>query len=209
MIQTSTRQTMKYSIVISGRGGDFGCGSITDEQYEFWSDSDNEESLSEALQQDLDDELVIPDGASLGYYDQYDDIGHVFGLYEDSIDIAIKDEKGKVFFAGSYGDFLDKFKDPDDCTEDWPISEGHELYAPFTEKNTGAFVFWRVLQSGTFIDKTIEVQEFDPRKLTVEFWDVEGNAVISDFAYDGEPLEVNYSGMDANGFEAELSWNEG
>jgi len=198
---------MKYSIVISGSGGDFGCGSITDEQYEFWSDLDNEEYLSEALQQNLDDELIVPDSAALGHYDQYDDIGHVFGLYEDSIDIAIKDEKGKVFFAGSYGYFLDKFKEDD--FEDWPIVEGGELYAPFTDQNTGAFVFWRVLQSGAFIDKTIEVPEFDPRKLTVDFWDVEGNAVISNFVYDGDPLEVNYSGMDANGFEVELSWNDG
>ena len=198
---------MKYSIVISGSGGDFGCGSITDEQYEFWSESDNEEYLSEALQQDLDDKLIVPNGASLGHYDQYDDVGRVFGLYEDSIAIAIKDEKGKVFFTGSYGDFLDKYKEDD--FEDWPIENSDELYAPFTENQTGGFVFWKLWQRGVFINQVLELAEFDPRKLTVDFCDVEGNAVISNFAYDGNPLEVNYSGIDVNGFEVELSWNEG
>lgn len=201
---------MKYSIVISGSGGDFGCGSITDEQYEFWSDPDNEEYLSAALQQHLDEDVAVPEGAEFdGYYDQYDDVGHVFGLYEDSISIEIKEESGAIFFSGTYEEYLAKYKDPEDCLEDWPVDNSDELYAPFTEANTGAFVFWKLWQKGVFIDQIIEVEQFDPRKLTVDFCDVEGNAVISSFAYDGKSLEINYSGMSANGFDAELSWNEG
>jgi hypothetical protein len=201
---------MKYSIVISGRGGDFGCGSITAEQYDFWSDPDNEEYLSDALRQNLDEDLVVPEGAELdGYYDQYDDVGHVFGLYEDSISIEIKDASGKEFFAGSYGEYLTKYKDPEDYFEDWPIAGGDELYAPFTANNPGAFVFWKVLQKGCFIKTTIESEHFDPRKLMIDSWDVEGSTVVTRFTYDEVELEVNYSGMDAYSFEAELSWNEG
>lgn len=201
---------MKYSIVISGRGGDFGCGSITSEQYDFWSDSDNEEYLLDALQQNLDGDIDIPAEASFdGYYDQYDDVGHVFGLYEDSISIQIKDERGEIFFAGSYGEYLTKYKDPEDYFEDWPIAGGDELYAPFTANNPGNFVFWKLLQKGSFIKTTIESEKFEPRKLMVDCWDVEGSTVITNFSYNEVELEVNYSGMDAYSFEAELSRNEG
>ena len=91
---------MKYSIVISGSGGDFGCGSITDEQYEFWSDSDNEGYLSDALVNYL---------ALLGWATsdsqqlfKFDELIQKFELEKCSSSASIFDDKKLLWMNGEY-----------------------------------------------------------------------------------------------------------
>ena len=42
---------MKYQIEVWGSGGNFGIGTISQEQYDFWTDDDNNEFLSAELNQ--------------------------------------------------------------------------------------------------------------------------------------------------------------
>ena len=102
---------MKYKITISGNGGAFGCGEITEEQYDYWTDPKNEEYLSDALQQTLDeDEMEIPVEARFeDHYDSYDDIGSTYGLFEDATNIRIETESGEVLYDGLLTGYGERF----------------------------------------------------------------------------------------------------
>ena len=57
---------------------------------------------------------------------------------------------------------------------------------------------WTQGGKGSCIQTTIEIeegQEFDPRKLKVLNWDIQGTSVVTRLVYDGDELDDN--GMDS------------
>ena len=96
---------MSITITVSGSGGAFGVGSISEDQYEYWID--REEDVVSAFQQDLD-QSDVPENAQIdNHYDSYDDIGSVYGLYEDDVMIKITDSSDNVLFEGGYEDYFE------------------------------------------------------------------------------------------------------
>lgn len=195
---------MAITITISGNGGAFGVGNISEEQYNYWIL--HEDKLLEAFQQSLDQSDIPADAQIEEHYDAFDDIGSVYGLYEDSMEIQISDATEKIIFKGSYSEYFDFF-DLDIFDDD--SGEHTELYVPFMEDDWGYFVYWRNYQKGTFINYVISEEAFDPRKLSFSSCDLNGEeTLITDITYDGKALDIDPSGMRSTSVECSLHFNE-
>lgn len=195
---------MTITINISGNGGAFGVGNISEEQYDYWIL--HEEKLLEAFHQNLDQSNIPSDAQIQEHYDAFDDIGSVYGLYEDSVQIQITDANEKVIFKGTYGEYFDFFNL--DIFDD-DSGEHTELYVPFMEDDWGYFVYWRNYQKGTFINCIISEQVFDPKKLSFSSCDLNGNeTLITEVTYDGKALDIDPSGMVSTSVECSLHFNE-
>lgn len=195
---------MPITITITGNGGAFGIGNISEEQYSYWIN--NEENMLEAFQQSLDQSDIPSDAQIEDYYDSFDDIGSVLGLYENSLHIQITDAKNNLIFNGNYGDFYDHCHSID---PDHELTTDHtELYVPFMEDEWGYFVYWRNYQKGVFINCVISEDNFDPKKLTFSSCDLNGEeTLITSAAYNGMDLDIDLSGMESTSVECSLYEN--
>jgi len=195
---------MSFTITVSGQGGAFGVGSITEEQHEYWSE--HEADLQDAFTQNLDQSDVPEDAQIEQYYDAFDDIGSEYGLDEESVMIKIVDDSNQVIFDGSYSDYVDLYSDT--VTDDEMMDEHSELYVPFTDDQPGYFVFWSDKQSGIMIDCLITDTQFDPKKLAFSSCDLNGEIeLITALSYDGDPLDIDLSGMSSDSIECTLHEN--
>jgi len=198
---------MKYKITISGSGGAFGCGEITEEQYDYWTNPENEEYLVDALQQDIDqDELGVPEEAKFNdYYDSYTSVGSEYGLFENSTNIRIETETAEVLYDGSLQEY-DKHFDLNIFDE--YIQSIGELYVPFMASEPGVFLFWEDYQRGVLIRAEFEAASFEPSKLVFFECDLNGgNPLVTGVQYDGVDLELDLSGMDSKSIEFSLHDN--
>jgi len=195
---------MAITITITGNGGAFGVGNISEEQYNYWIL--NEEKLLEAFQQSLDQSDIPTDAQIEEHYDAFDDIGSVYGLYKDSMQIQISDASKKIIFKGTHSEYFDFF-DLDIFDDD--SGEHTELYVPFMEDDWGYFVYWRNYQKGTFINCVISKEVFDPKKLSFSSCDLNGEeTLITDLTYAGKALDIDPSGMKSTSVECSLHFNE-
>ena len=195
---------MTITITVSGRGGAFGVGSISEEQYEYWIN--HEEDLAAAFQQSLDQEALPDDIKIEDYYDAFEDIGATYGLYEDSLHIKITDNHDQTIFDGSYSEYYD-FYDLGNCEEE-VIEEHAELYVPFMEEDIGYFVYWADYQKGILMNCQISAEIFDPNKLKFSSCDLNGeSSLITAMSYNQIPLDIDLSGMLPYSFECSLHKN--
>ena len=196
---------MSITITITGNGGAFGVGNISDEQYNYWIL--HEEKLLEAFQQNLDQSDIPEDAQIEDYYDAFEDVGATYGLYEDSLHIKITNNQNQTIFDGNYSEYYD-FYDLGNFADD-VTGEHTELYVPFMEDDWGYFVYWRNYQKGTFINCTISEKVFDPKKLSFSSCDLNGEKLlITALTYDGIPLDIDLSGMKSISVECSLHFNE-
>jgi hypothetical protein len=195
---------MAITITITGSGGAFGIGNISEEQYNYWID--HEDDLVGVFQQDLNQTDIPTDAQIEDHYESFNDIGSTFGLYEDSVNIKILDSKKNVVFDGSYSDFYDSLEQEN--LDDDLIENHDELYVPFMEDDWGYSVFWRNYQKGTFIDCVISTDSFDPSKLKFSSCDLNGqDTLITSASYEGISLDIDISGMTSNSIEISLHSN--
>ncbi len=196
---------MSITITISGNGGAFGVGNISEEQYSYWIN--NEENMLDAFQQNLDQSDIPEDAQIEDYYDAFNDVESVYGLYEDELEIQITDAKNNLIFRGSYSDFYDYCNTVDSDHE--LITEHTELYVPFMEDDWGYFLYWRNYQKGIFINCVVSDDDFDPKKITFSSCDLNGQAtLITEAMYDSAPLDIDLSGMTSLSVECSLHFNE-
>ncbi|MBU3620344.1 hypothetical protein [Polynucleobacter sp. CS-Odin-A6] len=197
---------MKYKITITGSGGDFGCGSISEEQYDFWSDESNQQYLADALQESLDEDLLeVPAEAQFSeHYSQYGDVGSVTGIYEDDFHILVTDPKGTTIFSGTFSDLYALHEDSEDINTD----DSGELYVPFTAAEEGFYIYWEDFRSGTYIETEIETAHFDPLKLKFEFWDLNGGTPLySKVFYEDLELDTDGGSMDQTYLQCSVHHN--
>ncbi len=195
---------MSITITISGNGGAFGVGNISEEQYSYWIN--NEENMLDAFLQNLDQSDIPADARIEEHYDAFNDIGSVYGLYEDSMQIQINDANEKTIFKGTRREYFDFFNL--DIFDD-DSGEHTELYVPFMEDDWGYFVYWRNYQKGTFIDCVISEKVFDPKKLSFSSCDLNAEeTLITEITYDGKVLDIDPSGMRSTSVECSLHFNE-
>jgi hypothetical protein len=190
---------MKYTIEIWSRGVDVGIGTITKEQYDYWSERESYD-LDEALNNNFDYESEeTPSEAILDkeYYNEYSDVLYAWGPDMDHHEMVIKDENGTEVYKGDAYDLIHEYD------EDYEsMYEGEEYF--MNVQKPGYYVQWCQGGKGIYFEGEFEADEFDPKKL--KFFNSETNYgdVLSKVYYDGEELDNNAGDYDIKSFEASL-----
>jgi hypothetical protein len=182
-----------YTIRIWGRTREIGVHKIKKQQYEHWSSEEHEDDLSDALNENYDyDENETPKAArfDLPYY-EYQGKHSFWGFDQDDTHMTIENSEGETIYDGDIESFFsDAHGEEDsryDCTE-----ELEELYPEHLGK--GYWLMWTQGGKGSCIQTSIE-GVFEPKKLKVFNWDIQGTSVITRLVYDGD--ELDDEGMDS------------
>jgi hypothetical protein len=109
--------------------------------------------------------------------------------------MTITNSEGEEIYEGDLESFIAEAHGEEDSR--WEATEEQEeLYPEHLGK--GYWLMWTQGGKGSCIQTTIEIeegQEFDPRKLKVLNWDIQGTSVVTRLVYDGDELDDN--GMDS------------
>jgi hypothetical protein len=182
---------MKYQIEVWGSGGNFGIGTISQEQYDFWTDDDNNEFLSAELNQFLEeDELEVPDNAKFeDHYSGYSDIANNSGVEKEFMMLSITSEDGDEIFNGEYADFVDQYD---------PEINSSERTIPDSDEVEGCYLLWMQKEEGTFFSGSIEVDKLDPAKFKFSELDIYGEVlIINAISYDDQILEHDSDNLES------------
>jgi hypothetical protein len=198
----------EYTIRIWGRTREIGVSKIKKAQYEYWSDEDHEGDLSDALNESYDyDENNTPKAArfDLPYY-EYQDKHSFWGFDQDDTHMTIENSEGETIYEGDLESFIAEAHGEEDSR--WEATEEvEELYPEYLGK--GYWLMWTQGGKGSCIQTSIEIaegEEFDPRKLKVLNWDVQGTSVVTRLVYDG--VELDDYGMDSEHDNWRGQWSD-
>ena len=190
-------------IQLWGRGGEIVVGSITTEQYVYWSlknDEDDEEFSNMIWGNDMEDEHS--EDLLLGMWYEIDNIAHENGPAVDStmVKVMSDDEKTTLYEK-------DLFLIAEESEEDDFFMEGKEEHFSNTDHKYG---FWAFdYQKGLFGEYDVPSDVFDPKLLKVHTADIEGNYLVVGIQYDGKDLEENGSiSTDGKSFDWGILTNE-
>ena len=187
----------EYTIRIWGRTREIGVSKIKKAQYDYWTTEEWEDSLSDALNENFDyDEYKTPKAARFDspYYEYQDKISF-WGFDQDDTHMTIENSEGEEIYNGDLESFVAEAHGEEDSRWD-ATEEQDELYPNYLGK--GYWLYWTQGGKGSCIQTTISVEEgeeFDPRKLKVLNWDIEGTSVVTRLVYDG--VELGDDGMDS------------
>jgi hypothetical protein len=182
-----------YTIRIWGRTREIGVHKIKKQQYEHWSSEEHEDDLSDALNENYDyDENETPKAArfDLPYY-EYQGKHSFWGFDQDDTHMTIENSEGETIYDGDIESFFSDAHGEEDSRYDC-AEELEELYPEHLGK--GYWLMWTQGGKGSCIQTTIE-GVFEPKKLKVFNWDIQGTSVITRLVYDGD--ELDDEGMDS------------
>jgi hypothetical protein len=182
-----------YTIRIWGRTREIGVHKIKKAQYEYWSDEDHENDLSDALNESYDyDENETPEAArfDLPYY-EYQGKHSFWGFDQDDTHMTIENSEGETIYDGELESFFSEAHGEEDSLYD-ATEEQEELYPEHLGK--GYWLMWTQGGKGSCIQTSIE-GVFEPKKLKALNWDIQGTSVVTRLVYDGE--ELSDDGMDS------------
>ena len=181
-----------YTIRIWGRTREIGVHKIKKQQYDYWSDEDHEGDLADALNESYDyDENKTPKAArfDLPYY-EYQGKHSFWGFDQDDTAMTIENSEGEEIYRGDLESFFSEAHGEEDSR--WETSEElEELYPEYLGK--GYWLMWTQGGKGSCIQTSIE-GVFEPKKLKVFNWDIQGTSVVTRLVYDG--AELDDEGMD-------------
>ena len=192
-----------YTIRIWGRTREIGVHKIKKQQYDYWSDEDHESDLSDALNENYDyDENETPKAArfDLPYYEYQDKISF-WGFDQDDTVMTIENSEGEEIYRGDLESFISEVNDEMDYCD--ALEEQEELYPEYLGK--GYWLMWTQGGKGSCIQTTIE-GVFEPKKLKVLYWDVQGTPVTTRLVYDG--VELDDEGMDSEHDNWRGQWSQ-
>jgi len=193
-----------YTIRIWGRTREIGVSKIKKAQYEYWSDEDHEDDLSDALNESYDyEENNTPKAArfDLPYY-EYQDKHSFWGFDQDDTHMTIENSEGETIYEGDLESFFSEAHGEEDSR--WETSEEQEeLYPEHLGK--GYWLMWTQGGKGSCIQTSIE-GVFEPKKLKVFNWDIQGTSVVTRLVYDGDELEDE--GMDSEHDNWRGQWSQ-
>ena len=182
-----------YTIRVWGRTREIGVHKIKKAQYEYWSNEDHEGDLADALNENYDyDENETPKAArfDLPYY-EYQGKHSFWGFDQDDTHMTIENSEGETIYDGDLESFFSEAHGEEDSRYDCS-EELEELYPEHLGK--GYWLMWTQGGKGSCIQTTIE-GVFEPKKLKVFNWDIQGTSVVTRLVYDGE--ELSDDGMDS------------
>jgi len=181
-----------YTIRVWGRTREIGVHKIKKQQYEHWSSEEHEDDLSDALNENYDyDENETPKAArfDLPYY-EYQGKHSFWGFDQDDTHMTIENSEGETIYEGDIENFFSEAHGEEDSRYDC-AEELEELYPEHLGK--GYWLMWTQGGKGSCIQTSIE-GVFEPKKLKVFNWDIQGTSVITRLVYDGD--ELDDEGMD-------------
>jgi hypothetical protein len=193
-----------YTIRVWGRTREIGVSKIKKAQYEYWSDEDHEDDLSDALNENYDyDDNETPKAArfDMPYYEYQDKISF-WGFDQDDTHMTIENSEGETIYEGDLESFFGEAHGDEDSLYD-ATEEQEELYPEHLGK--GYWLMWTQGGKGSCIQTTIE-GVFEPKKLKALYWDVQGTAVTTRLVYDGE--ELSDEGMDSEHDNWRGQWSQ-
>ena len=182
-----------YTIRVWGRTREIGVHKIKKQQYEHWSSEEHEDDLSDALNENYDyDENETPKAArfDLPYY-EYQGKHSFWGFDQDDTHMTIENSEGETIYDGDIESFFSDAHGEEDSRYDC-AEELEELYPEHLGK--GYWLMWTQGGKGSCIQTSIE-GVFEPKKLKVFNWDIQGTSVITRLVYDGD--ELDDEGMDS------------
>jgi hypothetical protein len=182
-----------YTIRVWGRTREIGVHKIKKQQYEHWSSEEHEDDLSDALNENYDyDENETPKAArfDLPYY-EYQGKHSFWGFDQDDTHMTIENSEGETIYDGDIESFFSDAHGEEDSRYDC-AEELEELYPEHLGK--GYWLMWTQGGKGSCIQTSIE-GVFEPKKLKVFNWDIQGTSVVTRLVYDG--AELDDEGMDS------------
>ena len=188
--------TKEFTIKLYGYGSDRGIAAITKEQYEYWSDEDNEMDLGDALNDSYDYEgNETPEEAKLPYeyYNEYTDAGFWTGP-EEPANLYIEDEDGNELVDEELTSYLGELHGDEEYYNFY--EETGEFYLNEYDLKPGYYIYWAQGGKGTYFEGSVELpadEEFDPKKLRFETIDFLGNTIIQKVYYGEEEIH-NFGG---------------
>lgn len=174
---------MKYTVTISGLGGELIIGSTTEQVFKYFQ----EHSLMDYMNQEENTPREIMD--QLSRDNPPDNILHMFGpFFSQGSYLSVKDEDGEEVFVGAL------VEDGEDGEYEMTgnYNPRLDLSTLYEEHN---FIFLGLdIQKGVFNDYVIETKDFDPEKFLIDFdhiTDGMDNEIyfVTGVRYDGELLE--------------------
>jgi hypothetical protein len=193
-----------YTIRVWGRTREIGVHKIKKQQYDYWSNEDHEDDLSDALNESYDyDENKTPKAArfDLPYYEYQDKISF-WGFDQDDTHMTIENSEGETVYEGDLDSFFLGAHGEEDSR--WEASEEQEeLYPEYLGK--GYWLMWTQGGKGSCIQTSIE-GVFEPKKLKVFTWDIQGTSVVNRLVYDG--VELDDEGMDSEHENWRGQWSQ-
>ena len=182
-----------YTIRVWGRTREIGVHKIKKQQYDYWSSEEHEDDLSDALNESYDyDENKTPKAArfDLPYY-EYQGKHSFWGFDQDDTHMTIENSEGETIYDGELESFFSEAHGEEDSLYD-ATEEQEELYPEHLGK--GYWLMWTQGGKGSCIQTSIE-GVFEPKKLKVFNWDIQGTSVVTRLVYDGD--ELDDEGMDS------------
>ena len=182
-----------YTIRVWGRTREIGVHKIKKQQYEHWTSEEHEDDLSDALNENYDyDENATPKAARFDspYY-EYQGKHSFWGFDQDDTHMTIENSEGETIYEGDIENFFSEAHGEEDSRYDCS-EELEELYPEHLGK--GYWLMWTQGGKGSCIQTTIE-GVFEPKKLKVFNWDIQGTSVVTRLVYDG--VELDDEGMDS------------
>jgi len=193
-----------YTIRIWGRTREIGVHKIKKQQYDYWSSEEHEGDLSDALNESYDyDENKTPKAARFDspYY-EYQGKHSFWGFDQDDTHMTIENSAGETIYEGDLESFFGEAHGEEDSR--WETSEEQEeLYPEYLGK--GYWLMWTQGGKGSCIQTSIE-GVFEPKKLKVLNWDIQGTSVVTRLVYDGE--ELSDDGMDSEHDNWRGQWSQ-
>lgn len=193
-----------YTIRVWGRTREIGVHKIKKQQYEHWSSEEHEDDLSDALNENYDyDENKTPKAArfDLPYYEYQDKISF-WGFDQDDTHMTIENSEGETIYEGDIESFFSEAHGEEDSRYDC-ADELEELYPEYLGK--GYWLMWTQGGKGSCIQTSIE-GVFEPKKLKVLNWDIQGTSVVTRLVYDGD--ELDDEGMDSEHDNWRGQWSQ-
>ncbi len=200
----------EYTIRIWGRTREIGVHKVTKEQYDYWTDEEWEDSLSDALNENFDyDEYDTPEECrfDLPYY-EYQDTESFWGFDEDDTHMTIEDGDGNEIYSGTLDGFIHEAHNNGEDDSYWEASEEVKELYPDSMDEPGYYLMWTQGGKGSCLQTTIvtDGEPFIPKKLKYTTWDVQGSAIVNGLLYDGG--ELGDEGMDSEHDNWRGQWSQ-
>ena len=182
----------KYTIHLTGYGGEIVLGEITPAQYQYWREHDLDD-----LSSDWDNELGVPEELQIyqdGAWHDCDSILHETGVeFSNLCHVTVYDQNDNVVWQSPLGtEALEEAGlEPEGFAQD-------EFYVRHDSTATHVFM-GQSIEKGTFFTGEFEtLGRFDPRKLSFSITDIEGWELVDGVSYASEIIE-DTGGYDTRG----------
>jgi len=198
-----------FRVFLSGYGGERVYGSLTQEQYEFWKDLDEEDIIAHAFWDPWEENDENPifddeDPRFLGYWHENDDLFHENGVSEDTAYITVEEYDGKEYNSNlistlfdriSWKDFQTKYNSSVDEDNLKEVVENAQYVFTGYSSEKGCFGDYSIVTNGA---------DFDPTNLGFILTSAPYEVILEATEYDGVEIYNDGGDTTGKGYSAEI-----